>query len=142
VPSGILTAMSFCRWTPVGARPNWAAATNHRNETNNTAPEYNPAAFTTGHGATRPIPPMALVDGLATDIGMSDVTCCVGQVRANVDSPFARFSLTESKELQFRADFFKLLNHANRDDPISDISTGDFGKILSFSSSPRIIRYH
>ena len=42
--------------------------------------------------------------------------------------------------LELRWEIFNLLNHANRDNPISDISTGDFGKILSFSSSPRIIQ--
>jgi hypothetical protein len=37
-------------------------------------------------------------------------------------------------------DFFNLPNHPNRNNPVSDISTADFGKILSFSSSPRIIQ--
>jgi hypothetical protein len=33
------------------------------------------------------------------------------------------------------------LNHPNRDNPVSDINTADFGKILSFSSSPRIVQF-
>ena len=64
-----------------------------------------------------------------------------GPSQSNVDFSVAkRFPLTESKDFQFQADFFNALNHANRDNPISDISTSDFGKILSFSSSPRIIQ--
>jgi hypothetical protein len=51
-----------------------------------------------------------------------------------------------------RADFFNVLNHANRSNPISDITTaqsdsnglilnpGDFGRTVSFDSSPRIIQ--
>jgi hypothetical protein len=52
-----------------------------------------------------------------------------------------------------RADFFNVLNHAKRRNPISDItaaesfgpngrilSPGDFGRSLSFDSSPRIIQ--
>ncbi len=52
------------------------------------------------------------------------------------------------------ADFFNVLNHASRSNPISDISVaenvdpagrilgrGDFPRILSFDSSPRIIQF-
>ena len=55
--------------------------------------------------------------------------------------------------IELRADFFNALNHASRTNPISDISVaenvdstghilnpGDFGRILSFDSSPRIIQ--
>lgn len=70
-----------------------------------------------------------------------------------------RFPIRESKALEFRADFFNLFNHANKNNPISDISTvlatggsidpntgrilspGDFGRIVGFSSSPRIIQF-
>jgi hypothetical protein len=62
--------------------------------------------------------------------GQSDVDFSIGK----------GFHLTESKALEFHADFFNLFNHANRDNPITDISAGDFGRIVSFSSSPRIIQ--
>jgi len=29
----------------------------------------------------------------------------------------------------------------NRDNPVSDISSADFGRVLSFSSSPRILQF-
>ncbi len=64
-----------------------------------------------------------------------------GPSQSNIDLSVAKhFSLAESKNLEFRADFFNLLNHSNRDNPISDISTGDFGRIVSFRSSPRIVQ--
>ena len=71
-----------------------------------------------------------------------------------------RWPIRESSSLEFRADFFNLFNHANRNNPISDISVapatggsgsidsvtgqilspGDFGRIIGVSSSPRIIQ--
>jgi hypothetical protein len=65
-----------------------------------------------------------------------------GPSQSNVDFPVAkRFPLTESEDFQFQADFFNVLNHAHRDNPIGDASTSDFGKILSFSASPRIMQF-
>lgn len=64
-----------------------------------------------------------------------------GPSQSNVDvSVGKQFLLTESTNLEFHADFFNLLNHASRDNPVSDISVADFGRIVSFSSSPRIVQ--
>jgi hypothetical protein len=70
-----------------------------------------------------------------------------------------RFQIYESRAFEFRADFFNQFNHANRNNPVSDISTvsgsggsvddntgrilipGDFGRIIGFSASPRIIQF-
>jgi len=64
-----------------------------------------------------------------------------------------RFAFTESKNLEFRADFFNALNHPSKNNPVSDISSatidpktgrildpGNFGRILGADSSPRIIQ--
>jgi hypothetical protein len=131
-----------------GARPNWAPGASRKTATTSIPQGYyfNPAAFTQAIVRPgQPIPsahdPTALAGDLGTDIGNVGRNVLRGPSQSNVDfSVGKQFWLTESKELQFRADFFNLLNHANRDNPISDISTGDFGKILSFSSSPRIIQ--
>ena len=61
--------------------------------------------------------------------------------------------MSEFKNFELRADFFNVLNQANRSNPISDItvaesfdpsgrilSPGDFGRSLSFDSSPRIVQ--
>jgi hypothetical protein len=44
-------------------------------------------------------------------------------------SGFKMFPITESKSLQFRAEFFNVFNHANFRLPNNDISSPDFGKI-------------
>ena len=78
-----------------------------------------------------------------------------GPSQSNLDlSILKRFPLSETKNLEVRADFFNVLNHASRSNPISDItaaesvdpsgrilSPGDFGRSLSFDSSPRIIQF-
>ena len=78
---------------------------------------------------------------LGTDIG--DVGRNVLRGPAQVDRDFSvgkLFPVTESAGIEFRADFFNLSNHANRDNPAGDISSSDFGKALNFSSSPRILQ--
>ena len=161
--SGIVTAMSGL---PVdifdpgggflyglfGARPNWAAGVNHRTAISSVPPSYyfNPSAFSQALVQPgQPIPsahdPTAAVDPAAesaTDIGNVGRNILRGPSQSNVDISLGkRFPLAESKLIEFRADFFNVLNHPNRDNPVSDISTPDFGKVLSFSSSPRIVQF-
>ena len=89
--------------------------------------------------------PNAIVDPAAepgTDIGDVGRNVLRGPHQSNLDfSVEKRFQLAESRALEFHADFFNLLNHANRDNPVSDISNADFGKVLSFSASPRIVQF-
>jgi len=60
-----------------------------------------------------------------------------GPAQSNVDFSLARnFPIAEVKSVEFRADVFNLLNHASRDNPVSDISNANFGRSLSFSTSP------
>ena len=54
-------------------------------------------------------------------------------------SAFKSVSLTESKEIQFRAELFNFLNHTNFRLPNSDISSPTFGQIQS-DISPRVIQ--
>jgi hypothetical protein len=77
-----------------------------------------------------------------TDLGNVGRNVLRGSSQSNVDFSVAKhIPLSESKDLHFQADFFNLLNHPNRDNPVSDISPADFGKVLSFSSSPRIVQF-
>jgi hypothetical protein len=134
-----------------GARPNWAPGASVKTATTNVPAGYyfNPSAFSQAIVQPgQPIPsamdPLAIVDpasGGGVDIGNVGRNILRGPSQKNVDFSVARrFSIREGTALEFRADFFNLLNHANRDNPVSDISTVDFGKVLTFSSSPRIIQ--
>jgi Carboxypeptidase regulatory-like domain/TonB-dependent Receptor Plug Domain/TonB dependent receptor len=135
-----------------GARPNWAPAANAKIAKNSVPAAYyfNPSAFSQAMVQPgQPIPsvhdPTAVVDPAAeaaTDIGNVGRNVLRGPNQSNLDfSVGKRCPLAESKALEFHADFFNLLNHPNRDNPVSDISTADFGKVLSFSSSPRIVQF-
>ena len=63
----------------------------------------------------------------------------LGPRYANWDfSTFKDIHLTESKELQFRAEFFNILNHTNFHLPNSDISSPTFNYILKAENARRI----
>jgi hypothetical protein len=66
----------------------------------------------------------------------------------------SRFPLKDSRAVEFRAEFFNLLNNVNFANPVSNlnnatvdavtgavIDAGDFGRIISTSSNPRIIQW-
>ena len=62
-------------------------------------------------------------------------------LQSNIDLSVSKgITFRETSRLDFRADFFNVLNHANRDNPVSDINRSDFGRVVAFSSSPRIIQ--
>ena len=50
-----------------------------------------------------------------------------------------RFQFTERWKMEFRSDFFNVLNHANWNNPDQHVTSGTFGQIVSFGS-PRLIQ--
>jgi hypothetical protein len=65
----------------------------------------------------------------------------LGPRYANWDfSAFKNIHLTESKELQFRAELFNILNHTNFHLPNSDISSPTFNHVLA-AETPRLIQF-
>ena len=89
-----------------------------------------------------------------TDIGNVGRNVLRGPNQSCVDfSVLKRWPIRESSSLEFRADFFNLVNPPNRNNPIGDISVvaatggsvdevtgrilspGDFGRIMGVSSS-------
>jgi len=149
-----------------GARPNWAPSASRHTATSDVPHGYyfNPNAFAMAIVQPgQPIPsdhdPNALAGDVGTDIGNVGRNVLRGAGQTCVDfSVLKRLPIRESSSLEIRADFFNLLNQANRNNPISDISTvlatggsidevtgrilspGDFGRIVGVSSSPRVIQ--
>src|SRR5262249_2268548 len=87
---------------------------------------FNPAAYA--------------VPALGT-FGNSGRNTLIGPSSYNLDgSLFKMFPIKEKLRLQFRAEFFNALNHANLANPVSNIASGTVGSILS-ASSPRIMQF-
>ena len=158
--SGIVTAMSGLPidmfdpaggslYAQIGARPNWATGANRRTAMSNVPQGYyfNPAAFAqaivpVGSAIPSAHDSTALAGEDGTDLGDVGRNVLRGPGQQNVDFSIARrFPLTESKNIEFHADLFNVFNHANCDNPVSDISRSDFGRVLAFSSSPRIVQF-
>ncbi len=99
-----------------------------------------------------------VADSIGTDIGNVGRNCLRGPRQVNVDFSVARrVRLTESKNIQIRAEFFNLFNHPNLANPISDLNAvvssgslnvatgrivnpGTFGRIISTASNPRLVQ--
>jgi len=83
-----------------------------------------------------------------------------GPRQVDVDFALGKlFPLAESRNFEFRAEFFNLFNHPNFANPISNLNaliasggsidqttgrvlnSGNFGRIISASNNPRIIQF-
>src|SRR2546423_279696 len=73
--------------------------------------------------------------------GNSGRNIVYGPGLANVDFAMAKyFPITERVKLQFRGEFFNLLNHTNFNDPNSTLTAGTYGRITS-ALDPRILQF-
>ncbi|HEX8139645.1 MAG TPA: TonB-dependent receptor [Pyrinomonadaceae bacterium] len=125
---------------------------------------FNPAAFARPiilAGQVIPSSGGTAVAGAAgTDLGNVGRNILRGPHQNNVDfSVIKRFRITESKNLEFRTEFFNLFNQVNYANPISDLNAvassggtidavtgrvtnpGSFGRIISTSNNPRLIQF-
>ncbi len=144
------------------ARPNWAPGVTGGSG----APAgyyFNPYAFARPViAAGQPIPSSqgaAIADGAGTDFGNVGRNILRGPRQVNVDLGIGKnFAVAEHRAVEFRAEFFNLLNHVNLANPISDLNAvaatggslnaltgqivnpGAFGQIISASSNPRLIQ--
>jgi hypothetical protein len=143
------------------ARPQWAQAATRGTATKDVPQGYffNPAAFVRPFILTGQLIPSsndsALADAAGTDIGNVGRNVLRGPPQTNVDfSLIKRFPLHESRSIEFRAEFFNILNHVNFANPISDLNSatidtqtgkilnaGAFGRIISTSNNPRLIQF-
>ena len=95
---------------------------------------FNPAAYA--------LPPLAPGQTSATLFGDARRGTLRGPAQYNVDfSVFKDFNLTETKLLQFRAEFFNLFNTPQFGDPDSQVDTAQAGSITSTAHSSRQIQF-
>ena len=154
------------------SRPNWAPGETRSSATSNIPAGFyfNPRAFArprlTGGQAIPSSGGAAFADAtcsnvfvVCTDFGEVGRNVLRGPRQTNVDfSIIKRFPIRESKNIEFRVEFFNLLNHVNFANPISNLnavtssggaidaagritSPGDFGRIISTSGNPRLIQF-
>jgi hypothetical protein len=145
------------------ARPNFSAGSSCDAAMRDVPPGFffNPFAFTRPTVQSgQPIPSSggtAIASGLGTDIGNVGRNCLRGPRQTNVDLAVAKhFKFAAGRNLELRAEFFNLFNHANFANPISDLNAvtstgalatsgqivnpGDFGRIIATSNNPRLIQ--
>ncbi len=98
---------------------------------------WNPAAFSS---TTLPTDAAALANPALRTYGSLGRNALRGPSKANLDFSVAKnTAITERTNLQFRADFFNILNHTEFKDPSVTFTSGTFGQI-STTDDPRIIQ--
>ena len=96
----------------------------------------NPAAFCA--------PPVVGSDGLATAYGNTGLGVLHGPGQVNFDLSLIKTTkLTERQTLQFRAEFFNILNHPQFGNPNLAQNAGptSFGVISTTSTNPRLVQF-
>jgi len=95
---------------------------------------FNAACFTT--------PRVIGDDGRATAFGNSGASIVTGPGQSNVDmSILKKIPLGESRLVEFRAEFFNLLNTPQFSNPETNFSSSTFGQISSTSVNPRFVQF-
>ena len=148
------------------SRPSWApGATRQTAMTNVPAGYYfNPLAFARPVVQPGQVIPSsngtAIANALGTDIGNVGRNVLRGPRQSNVDfSVIKRVSISESKNIELRVEFFNLFNHVNYANPIGNFNAlppssidsntgriinpgdlGDFGRINATSNNPRLVQ--
>lgn len=124
---------------------------------------FNPLAFARPVVAAGAVIPSsggkAVAGAIGTDFGTLGRNVLRGPHQNNVDfSIIKRFRLSESKNIEFRSEFFNLFNTVNYANPISDLNAvpaanfnadgtlkaggaGRFGQIISTSNNPRLMQF-
>jgi len=97
---------------------------------------FNTSCFTT--------PPVIGADGIGTGFGASATGIVDGPGQFNIDLSIVRTIAIpwpkEDSSLQFRADFFNMLNHPQFSNPNTTFGSSSFGVISSTAVNPRVIQ--
>jgi hypothetical protein len=77
-----------------------------------------------------------------TDFGTLGRNIIRGPKQINTDfSIFKAFPVTEAQKLEFRAEFFNLFNNVNFANPVSVVTSGNFGQIAQTTTGPRVLQF-
>lgn len=144
------------------SRPSWAPGATRETAMSNVPAGYffNPFAFVRPVVLTgQPIPSSngsAVAGATGTDLGNVGRNPLRGPRQTNLDfSAIKRFAWGEARSVEFRAEFFNLLNQVNFNIPVNNLNAatavnqttgritdpGDFGRITSTSNNPRLIQF-
>ena len=97
---------------------------------------FNAACFTT--------PPIIGADGIGTAFGDSGTGIVDGPGQANLDLSLSKALTvnwpTEKSGVQFRAEFFNMMNHPQFANPDTNFTSPTFGVINSTAVNPRVIQ--
>jgi len=112
-------------------------------------PAYGGSACAAGTHCKSYLNPASFVDPTAGNYGTFVKGSLVGPQYADWDASIARkFPFNERIYLQFRAEYFNLLNHTNFGDPNSAATAGNFGQVTSttpqnadITNDPRIAQF-
>jgi hypothetical protein len=90
-------------------------------------------------------PPAAPGDPTPTRFGSSPVGIIHGPGQVNTDlsvlKTFPLRKLSESTNLEFRADFFNLFNHPQFNTPDTERQSASFGQVTGTVVAPRVIQF-
>jgi len=77
----------------------------------------------------------------AGQFGNEGRNTCRGAGIANADVSLVRnFQIREKARVQFRAESFNVMNHANLGLPVNDLASPNFGRVLE-AGAPRLIQF-
>ncbi len=162
IPVDVIDTLGGSLYGTAGGHASWAPGAERHTAMQHQPPGYyfNPFSFMQAI-----VPPGGLIPssgGTATavdggsDIGSVRRNSLRGPSQSNLDLAASKsWRFSEQRRFECRLEFFNVLNHPNRSDPISDISVvggsggsfdpfgriiepGDFGKSIGHSGSPRI----
>ncbi|MFZ3266865.1 MAG: TonB-dependent receptor [Terriglobales bacterium] len=77
-----------------------------------------------------------------SDFGTLGRNIIRGPKQINTDFSIMKLvPVTESQKVEFRAEFFNLFNNVNFSNPVSVVTSGNFGQIASTTTGPRVVQF-
>ncbi len=137
--NGILTLNSAGPFTIVSGRDNSGTAIN--NDRPNVVGDWRlPDGRSKADQIQQYFNTAAFAQNPAGTFGNAGRNILRGPFRSNLDmGAMKNIPIREGHRLQFRSEFFNILNHANLNSPTANVSNGNFGRILG-AGNPRVIQ--